>query len=777
MNVQWWRILLLKGIAGVLLVSPLALPLPAAESAPTKETAPQIDPKVEQLVQQVGKLLQQADRLSVNLTMAFHTEMPGMKQEIAMEYSLAWDRPNKLALSLKSGLIGGTIVSDGTKLYTYSPIRKRYTETAAPKDLSEMFSRDAGIVDMAIGPPGFPFLKALVAHDPAEAMLARVHSAKYVGEALLGKVQCHHAKFSQREMDWELWVETGPQPFVRQVNFDMSKARNSATSETEALGQKAEMLKTTKTTMTLTFSNWEINPSFSADRFIFTPPEGAKKSDSLIGGLDETESTRALVGQPAPTFEVELLDGGHFDLAAHRGKHVVILDFWATRRSLSVRTLLTLAEMAAAYRDRGVVFCPINQQEDANTIRNFLKKKDLKLNVALDSKGKVSELYEVKRIPQTVIIDTNGVVQAVHVGLLRNSKTRLQEELDAVLAGKNLAAADATATYSFELKNLTAAWTIVGRWVGVACDPGQATGYAVAIGGTAIEFNPDGHTQREFYLTGPAWVFQGEFRLTGSAWVLRTANLAGDAARELVSFQCWGHAVFASDRKGNTLWKYAEDRGVGDVCAADLDGDGLDEVIIGYNGHGGLHGLDNQGRLLWKNTDIGNVSYVSAGDVDGDGAIEVVSTSAKGRVHIFNVDGKKVRDLKPSGYANLVCLAENAQGGRKKQIIVGCSVQKDNFLAGLSAEGKEQWRQPLASGDKSHVNSVQAAPNRPWLAVLLRDGQVRVIQTATGEVLAQIDGLKNSRGQVAWFARASQEAPLLLVATGRDLRAFQIESK
>ena len=59
-------------------------------------------------------------------------KMPGMKQEMWTDYSLAVQRPNRFALVLKEGMMGATKVSDGAKFYTYVPAAKTYSEEDAP---------------------------------------------------------------------------------------------------------------------------------------------------------------------------------------------------------------------------------------------------------------------------------------------------------------------------------------------------------------------------------------------------------------------------------------------------------------------------------------------------------------------------------------------------------------------------------------------------------------------------------------------------------------------
>ena len=117
--------------------------------------------------------------------------------------------------------------------------------------------------------------------------------------------------------------------------------------------------------------------------------------------------------------------------------------------------------------------------------------------------------------------------------------------------------------------------------------------------------------------------------------------------------------IEAYSTDGELLWSYPSEKGdetlaVNDVWPADLDGDGLDEVIIGYNGGGGVHVLDPEGHLLWKNTDRGNIWHVAAGNVGGNARPQVLTTSADGKVHIFDAKGKHLRYIDPGLYTTMV---------------------------------------------------------------------------------------------------------------------------
>ncbi len=154
----------------------------------------------------------------------------------------------------------------------------------------------------------------------------------------------------------------------------------------------------------------------------------------------ETEERHALVGQKAPSFSAELLGGGPFDLDMHAGR-IVVLDFWATWCGPCVQALPQIAEVARSFGDKGVELYAVNLREDPETVKEFLQSNGIDVTVVMDTDGNVGSLYQAEAIPQTVIIGKDGRVQVVHVGLLPDLKSRLTNELNDLVAGKNLAVA------------------------------------------------------------------------------------------------------------------------------------------------------------------------------------------------------------------------------------------------------------------------------------------------------------------------------------------------
>ena len=92
-------------------------------------------------------------------------------------------------------------------------------------------------------------------------------------------------------------------------------------------------------------------------------------------------------------------------------------------------------KVAKQYASKGVVLYAVNLKEDAKKIRTFLNKQKLKINVLLDSKGTIAKNYGVNSIPMLVLIDKDGTVQKVHIGLSNSLENSLKRDLDALVAG------------------------------------------------------------------------------------------------------------------------------------------------------------------------------------------------------------------------------------------------------------------------------------------------------------------------------------------------------
>jgi thiol-disulfide isomerase/thioredoxin len=742
------------GWAITLLCSPLALAGSGAGGAALAQVgdakaSPTGTPTAEMVLRRTADFYKKVKSLAVDVERVQTMGPITMKTTVA----IAVQRPNRFAIRTKGGgPVGIDVVSDGKTMYVSIPQLQKYTEGEAP-DSVEGLGNDPivqGILQVLM-------IGELCADDPYAKLMEGVKTASYAGQEPLVGVPSHHLKFTQDQFDWEMWIAAGGEPLIRRIVVDLTKSL--------ANSPLAQQFKNQKLDLTQDFKDWRIDRGVDEKSFAFEPPKGAQKVTSFMEALGGAQAPSSpLVGKLAPDVNLKLLDQGDFRLKDHRDAHVVMLDFWATWCGPCVQELPLLAEVAAAYKDKGVVFCAVNEQEKPDQIHKFLKEKKLAITVALDSEGAVGAVYHAEAIPLLVLIDKKGVVQSVHVGYNPAIKTTLCKELDALLAGKNLAKEalrDAKAAQKTE--GLELSWSVSGPYSSVATDPQGHTVYAVQAQGRCDVLDSGGKTTRTF-------------RLPGSGQpIVRFARLARDS-ENLLAFGPWGASVLASKVDGSKLWEETGGQGIDDVWAADLDGDGVDEVIVGYNGSTGLHVFSADGKRLWKRTDMGNVWHVTAADLDHDGKPEVVTTSAQGKVHVFSPgDGKPLRTLDAGLYANMVRTAPGRAipSARGDLVLVIGSASPGEAMVALGGDGKIHWTMKLPA-DVRHCDSLAVSPDGALAAAGLRGGQICVVDLGHGRIVAQVAG-QGLTPMVAWAARADAAAPLLLVANGRELNAFRVK--
>jgi peroxiredoxin len=384
-------------------------------------------PKPEELLRKVADYLAGLPAVSCRIDSSIHIQAKGIDNRMDSKMTLRLQRPNRLAILVEEGLMGVTIVSDGKQLTQYIPTMNRYTVKDAPADLKDWSEVEAGGMMGASG--------AYLSADSEEfykALMEGVTKSEYVGMEEVDSAQCHHLRFEQEEFNWDIWIDAGEKPLVRKIVPDLSKQ----------FAQAGGMLEDAKMEYVVTLKDWDVEPKFADADFAFTPPEGATKVDSLFEGLagGEEEGPHPLLGQAAPAFKTVGLDDKPIDLASHVGKDVILLDFWATWCGPCVQAMPEVDGVAEKFADRGLVFYAVNVAEDAETITEFLKTSKLEVPVAMDADGKITESYGVEGIPQTVLIGKDGKVQVVHVGFSENLADELSQQIEDLLAGKDLAA-------------------------------------------------------------------------------------------------------------------------------------------------------------------------------------------------------------------------------------------------------------------------------------------------------------------------------------------------
>lgn len=127
------------------------------------------------------------------------------------------------------------------------------------------------------------------------------------------------------------------------------------------------------------------------------------------GGGSQGSGPAALAGQQAPSFAVPQLNGGSSELAAYRGR-VVVMNLWASWCPPCRAEMPDLQRLYAAYRSKNVVVLGVDQGESAQRVNAFAGSLGIHYPILLDQQQQYGRVYAALGLPTTVVVDANGVV-------------------------------------------------------------------------------------------------------------------------------------------------------------------------------------------------------------------------------------------------------------------------------------------------------------------------------------------------------------------------------
>ena len=139
----------------------------------------------------------------------------------------------------------------------------------------------------------------------------------------------------------------------------------------------------------------------------------------------------AVDAKPAPEFSLELLRGGTVELAALRGK-VVMVDFWSSWCPPCRQEAPVLAQVYREYGGRPVEFIGVDIWDRPEDALAYIQQYGIPYPNGVDTDGAILIDYGVTGIPEKIFIDRDGFIARKFVGPM--NAVDLRAALDELLA-------------------------------------------------------------------------------------------------------------------------------------------------------------------------------------------------------------------------------------------------------------------------------------------------------------------------------------------------------
>ena len=120
------------------------------------------------------------------------------------------------------------------------------------------------------------------------------------------------------------------------------------------------------------------------------------------------------INKPALDFQVTGLKGEPLSLSQYRGQ-VVLLDFWATWCGPCIVEMPNVKQTYAKYKNQKFEIIGISLDQSMEPLETYIASEGLAWRQYLDSSGQIANMYNVRAIPSTFLIDGTGIIRRVNL--------------------------------------------------------------------------------------------------------------------------------------------------------------------------------------------------------------------------------------------------------------------------------------------------------------------------------------------------------------------------
>ncbi len=212
-----------------------------------------VAPRAEEVLRSACQYLAEAPYFGITAEIwREHLDENGEKLQFVRQAEMQVKRPGKLHAEIHSPHSARGFWFDGKAMTILDRKRNFYSSSSVPATLDaaldaarDQFGVDLPLVDLAVS-------------DPFKSATAKVQRGTYLGLSPALGYMCHHLAFVQGNIDWQVWIEDGPQPLIRK--FVITHKNEPGSPEFTAL-----------------ITNWDLADRIADSDFVFEPPVGSRK--------------------------------------------------------------------------------------------------------------------------------------------------------------------------------------------------------------------------------------------------------------------------------------------------------------------------------------------------------------------------------------------------------------------------------------------------------------------------------------------------------------------
>ena len=164
----------------------------------------------------------------------------------------------------------------------------------------------------------------------------------------------------------------------------------------------------------------------------FDSPSGVGSSQAFTP-TGHASGPAPKIGQAAPDFTVQALDGKTYKLSDFRGKPVWI-NFWASWCPPCRAENPDIEEVYQANQANGLVVLGVAIGEEDGNVRGYVDRTGLNYTIGLDRGQDIAATYRIVGIPTHYFIDKDGILREWRIGSM--SKKTMEKNVATIMSGQ-----------------------------------------------------------------------------------------------------------------------------------------------------------------------------------------------------------------------------------------------------------------------------------------------------------------------------------------------------